>query len=819
MMQVAESNKAFSPLTDREKNSSDLLLGTRKKSNDLQVAMPVPDEAPKPDFIHQKHGRAEKGSRWPYRGVDGALLFYVCRFECDDGKQVLPYTCWYDPEGDCYKWSWKGIGQSIPLYGLQKLIERPHAPVLMVEGEKACDAAQELLPDYCVLTSCGGCNQVGKADFSTVQDRHIAIWPDADAPGKQYARAAAMRMLEAGALSVSIVPLPKNKPKGWDAHDALNADGWGSGDARALMDQAELFTGEAQMPVGYFVSNNVLYYQKPEDESDNAAIVEVCDPFIEVIAMTRDESGMNFGRRVRWKDSDNREHIENIPMTWLSGDSTLMREFFLNGGVVIPTNRRARGLFSEYFSKSKPLCKLECVSQIGWHNGVFVLPDVNIPKANHLILQRHDTQKLPFQVSGTLEQWKEHIGQYVSGNSRLVLAVCTAFAVPLIRVLNEESGGFHLRGSSSVGKSTALEVAASVWGGGETPYIQTWRSTSNGLEAIAETRNDALLCLDELGQANARDVGEAIYMIANRQGKIRANARGGMRQQSVWRSLFLSTGEISLDAKLQEDRKVAQAGQAVRLVDIPADAEKGLGLFEDLHGFANGDAFSRYLKDRSRQYFGAPIRAFLERITPIYRENLEGDIRLAKNAFLTQITGDVDGQVRRVAGRFGLLYAAGKLALNNDILPIEEKNLLRDLSLCFTAWIENRGTAGSLELQQGVERVKDFLERHGNSRFARNDYVHDEQNRRIINQAGYLHSPDNGAPREFWIFPSVFRGEILNGMDHMPITRELVRLGLMKTDSEGKQSVTKRVKVPGEHTPKSRRFVVISSGILELEPG
>jgi putative DNA primase/helicase len=69
------------------------------------------------------------------------------------------------------------------------------------------------------------------------------------------------------------------------------------------------------------------------------------------------------------------------------------------------------------------------------------------------------------------------------GNSRLAFAVACAFAGPLLRPAGVESGGFHYRGDSSSGKTTALKVAASVYGGAG--YLQRWRTTDNALEAIA----------------------------------------------------------------------------------------------------------------------------------------------------------------------------------------------------------------------------------------------------------------------------------------------------------------------------------------------
>ncbi|MDR0581029.1 MAG: DUF927 domain-containing protein, partial [Holosporaceae bacterium] len=50
-------------------------------------------------------------------------------------------------------------------------------------------------------------------------------------------------------------------------------------------------------------------------------------------------------------------------------------------------------------------------------------------------------------------------------------------------------------------KTSALCVAASLWG--TKKFMQQWRSTSNALEAVAESHNDGLLILDELGQISS----------------------------------------------------------------------------------------------------------------------------------------------------------------------------------------------------------------------------------------------------------------------------------------------------------------------------
>ena len=103
------------------------------------------------------------------------------------------------------------------------------------------------------------------------------------------------------------------------------------------------------------------------------------------------------------------------------------------------------------------------------------------------------------------------------------------------------------------------------------------------------------------------------YMLANGARKNRATRTGGARDIATWRILFLSTGEISLADKIAESGKRARAGQSVRVVDIPADAGKGHGLFDTLHDFASGAALADHLRLAGEAHSGHAGRAFLHR--------------------------------------------------------------------------------------------------------------------------------------------------------------------------------------------------------------
>jgi putative DNA primase/helicase len=244
----------------------------------------------------------------------------------------------------------------------------------------------------------------------------------------------------------------------------------------------------------------------------------------------------------------------------------------------------ARPHLQTYLENCSVKERVRCVDRVGWYSAAYVLPDTTLGEVGEerLVLQTLDRNSEGYRQAGTLEGWGTEIASRCVGNSRLLVAASTGFAAPLLEPLGEESGGLHFRGESSEGKTTALLIAATVWG--EPGRLERWRATANSLEGVALAHNDNLLCLDELKELDPREAGGVAYMLANGAGKRRGQAYGGTRPRLTWRLLFLSTGETSLEQHIAEVGQRIQAGQEVRLVDVPADAGVGLGLFEDLHG-------------------------------------------------------------------------------------------------------------------------------------------------------------------------------------------------------------------------------------------
>ncbi|WP_049124419.1 DUF927 domain-containing protein, partial [Burkholderia cenocepacia] len=109
--------------------------------------------------------------------------------------------------------------------------------------------------------------------------------------------------------------------------------------------------------------------------------------------------------------------------------------------------------------------RVRCVPRVGWHHGAFVLPDRVIGTGKEALIYQADTPiQSQFKERGTLDDWQREVAAYCVGNSRLLFCVATAFAGPLLHFSGLQSGGFHLLGTTSKGKSTGGVIAASVFG-------------------------------------------------------------------------------------------------------------------------------------------------------------------------------------------------------------------------------------------------------------------------------------------------------------------------------------------------------------------
>lgn len=540
-----------------------------------------------------------------------------------------------------------------------------------------------------------------------------------------------------------------------------------------------------------------LYYIK-----DDKPMVKVSSQ-IEVKAMTRNAKSHDWGRLLVWHDKDNKRHEWAMPMEMLQGDGSELRRELANAGLHIECKRNARDLLIAYIQSFPVEAFARCVDRLGWHGSVYVTASESVgEKSEMVVFQNSHALEPAFMESGTMEDWRDTVAKLAIGNSRLVFALSVAFAGALADVVGEDSGGFHLRGGSSSGKSTALKAAASVWGN-PSNYTRLWKATTNGLEGLAALHNDGLLILDELGQIDPREAGEGAYLLANGQGKARASRTGTARQSARWRLLFLSAGEVSLTSHMAQAGKKSNTGQEIRLADIEADAGAGMGAFEALNGHPTPAALSVALKEAANCYHGAVGMAWLRLIVD-NRSTLVNRIEDGIRQFVDEVAPkDAAGQVLRVARRFGLVAVAGELATEWALTGWQKGEAYGSVQRCFTAWLESFGGSGNRESRGILSQVRAFFEAHGASRFEDSKATSDQ---RIPNRAGFFRHTGDGM--EYMVLPEAFRTEVCKGFDVKVATKVLTDAGWLICGEGGRP--TQKPRIPAISTRSGTRCYVFS---------
>lgn len=163
-----------------------------------------------PEIVYQSK---KYTSRHVYRDENGDPIFYVFRFDLDDGtKQYQPYTF-----TDAGQWQRKSWPAPRPLFNLDKIAANPDRAILLVEGEKSALAAEKMLPMYTVTTWSGGATAFTKTDFSPIYGRKILLWPDGDDVGIKAMSTIASALRDHCPVIKVINP---DKNSGWDAADA-----------------------------------------------------------------------------------------------------------------------------------------------------------------------------------------------------------------------------------------------------------------------------------------------------------------------------------------------------------------------------------------------------------------------------------------------------------------------------------------------------------------------------------------------------------------------------------------------------------------------
>ena len=360
-----------------------------------------------------------------------------------------------------------------------------------------------------------------------------------------------------------------------------------------------------------------VYKQVEKEDKETGLKVKSWSWFcslLEIAAETRDASGQQWGRLLRVTDRDGTVHEWAMPMGMLAGDGTAYREHLLSLGLELAPAKFGRDCLHEYITlwrpgREGPLRRPHRLARPRLRPARCHLSatpggeSVILQTAGHGTGLRHggDARRLAGR-GGPLRRRQQPARRWRSASRSRAAALPPGRGERRLpsrrRLLDGQDDGALLR-CVGLGCRGALLARDRQRRRGAWPAVPATPS----------------LPLDEVSQADGRAVDAMAYMLGNGAGKARMRRDASARPIITWRLLFLSTGETGLAAKMQEGGRRARAGQEVRVVEIPADAGAGRGLFENLHGFASGDALARHLRLAAEQHKGHAARAFLDEIT------------------------------------------------------------------------------------------------------------------------------------------------------------------------------------------------------------
>lgn len=275
---------------------------------------------------------------------------------------------------------------------------------------------------------------------------------------------------------------------------------------------------------------------------------------------------------------------------------------------------------------------------------------------------------------GTYTQWREYIIEALR-YPYACFAFYASFAAPLLRHLKAPNFIIDLWGSTSVGKTTALEVAASPWGnphkeaGG---LVFSWDSTKVFLERMASFFCDVPIFPDDSQTVDDRTLTSILYQIANGVGKGRG-AIIGIRRNPTWHTVCFSTGERPLT------QCTTFSGAQARTIEIYGSP------------FPNaGGSFINDLKQGIRENYGHAGPEFIKGLLSITENTAEfNDLKREYKRYQQMLSKEAGSEIGdRISQYFSVVKVSADLVCKilgvGDIAEAEEtifrtfKAILRD---------------------------------------------------------------------------------------------------------------------------------------------
>lgn len=572
--------------------------------------VPVPAEAPSPNFTFN---RMTATRTWMYRDAKGGRIGYVCRFDKPEGgKEVVPLTYWVNRETGEMKWRYASFSRPRPMYGLDKLAVKPDAQVLIVEGEKAADAAQKLFGDKLVVVSWpGGGKAVKFVDWSPLKGRRVGLWPDADQkvyPDRHEKAGKLMpfieqpgtvAMMDIGAAlqevaaSLKFIMPPEGVQDGWDLADEL-PEGFNlmahAKSAAKTYDEflSEYFPAPNAEPAPELVgtpereqepTQNPANDNAASQSDDDAEVPEHLRAIREInknhaLALTGDKAlilretiGERFGKELQYLS------VATL-RTWLLNRTVPMEVIGKGGQTAI---------------KHVPVAELWLKSaERRQYEGVTFAPANNAPDCYYNLWSGFAYEPLDcgiFNAGMKCRRLLKHMKYILCGGNSAHFRYLLAWAADMLQDPDNKKGvALVMRGLKGTGKSTFAEALASLLGRHSIKIAHMRHLTGNFNRHLA----DKLLVLAEESYwaGDKADEGPLKDMITSDRMTIEAKGVDAVEMPSLCRLIMITNNEWAAPATADERRYF--------VLDVSDRRRQDYGYFDRLYGQLEGNDSEGY---------------------------------------------------------------------------------------------------------------------------------------------------------------------------------------------------------------------------------
>ena len=293
----------------------------------------------------------------------------------------------------------------------------------------------------------------------------------------------------------------------------------------------------------------------PAGKGPESTVMELVSGWCYVSDLAQSDSEGTWYRNIVFRDFDGqRKEMLGPQRLFVQKGGPLVPMLSDAGLAVVPGKEAA---LVEYFASFQPSDRIVLTKKTGATSDLqhYVLSSRTVIGPKTKKIQFMPEQNCPAETAicwkGTPEEYEERVLLPAIGNPLLIFALLIALASVLVRILRVDNGGVHLSSFTSRGKTTLLQVAASVFGIGSDPnrardsYIQRWSMTQGGAEGLAAAFSEKLLILDELDSFSG-DLGTLLYFFSGGRGKASMTATRNLQVTRSWYVSLLSSGEKTL---------------------------------------------------------------------------------------------------------------------------------------------------------------------------------------------------------------------------------------------------------------------------------